>query len=972
MNPKLKYSSKTLINISKSQHHSTLEENLTKNLQHFNIYKTNARYNSNKHRRKDYTLTTIVNWNIEGYEGVNKNSPDTDLFKNADLVMLTETLDTEDKINHPGYYKISSLALKPDKGRPVGGMALLYKPHLELIEVSKSDNKIHATTPFGHIFSYYYNPDTNIADIIEEITHDISNIDNTTTCIIGGDFNCRMDSHCTKGDTLLHLMNTYHFRLMNDPNEPTYYAHNGTSTIDLLFVRSKKINVLYNFNVLNDPIRKHQRTFSTIRLKKYISIKANSKTKISRKVDEKRIALNPISSKLQPENVNDIIQLNKILVNSAKKKITQKHHKPWFDLDCKNLKQEILAMVKHTTYGPEITALKKKYKILIKQKRTAYEENQLINKCKSAKSKPWIMFETKGSKPHNTIKMNTLITHFEKLFTIDNNNTIETINTTDDTLDPDKWYNKGITDFEIENAMKLLKNRKAPGNDQVFNEHIKSTYNYFKFWWLMYLNNLFNNATIPDTWRTATINILYKGKGNSSDPNNYRGIALLSVTYKLYTKILNIRIMTHIDSKLPPEQYGFRNAKNCQQAINILRTTASEILRKPKGSLYCVFVDFCKAFDSINRHILLEKLKDFDIKGKLFNAIRNILSINYLQIDNGIEKSNNLIKQQIGVIQGDPISSTLFLIYIAKIPEILNKIDTINVLMFADDLVFFSEHLESIQTALDELLKYCIENKLQLNTSKTKIIKLRKGGKLKKSDHVTYNKQKIEFVNEYEYLGVTIQPTLAITKHIEKKKIKSNHVIGTIQNLQKLSITTINKIFMIKIWPIMCYSIETYLDKISSAHLIDFDRVKANLYKRGLCLHKNASNTLVFHMSSVKRFGEEIIEKYNNQLLETTIQEYQSIVEEKNMKFAIEKYTDGPAFSNNTWKKANQANRHLITRFTVHGFHQKFCKKASYHNINIEECQCKICNEKIEDRYHLYNHIDLQYNTLTSFLENLS
>lgn len=199
--------------------------------------------------------------------------------------------------------------------------------------------------------------------------------------------------------------------------------------------------------------------------------------------------------------------------------------------------------------------------------------------------------------------------------------------------------------------------------------------------------------------------------------------------------------------------------------------------------------------------------------------------------------------------------------------------------------------------------------------------------------------------------------------------IKASHAIGTIQNMRKLSIDTINKIFMMKIWPIMCYSIETYLNKVSAAHLFDFDRVKAKLYKKGLCLHKSTSNTLVFHMTNVKRFGEEIIEKYKNQLDENTIHQYQSLVEDKNMKFTIERYTDGPAFTSNHWKNTNQQNRHWITRFTVHGFHNKICQKTFYHTDYTIDCICKLCNHTIDNRYHLYEHIsDLP---LSTFLENL-
>lgn len=65
---------------------------------------------------------------------------------------------------------------------------------------------------------------------------------------------------------------------------------------------------------------------------------------------------------------------------------------------------------------------------------------------------------------------------------------------------------------------------------------------------------------------------------------------------------------------------------------------------------------------------MLDKLVKLGVKGKIYNIIQNILSENSLKLDNGIEKSKKAIKQEVGVIQGDPLSATLFLIYIKEIP----------------------------------------------------------------------------------------------------------------------------------------------------------------------------------------------------------------------------------------------------------------------------------------------------------------
>lgn len=258
----------------------------------------------------------------------------------------------------------------------------------------------------------------------------------------------------------------------------------------------------------------------------------------------------------------------------------------------------------------------------------------------------------------------------------------------------EEWYNKTITLLEIKNAVKSLNNNKSAGLDGVYNEHIKDTFEYFQEWWVIYINNIFNKGKISDTWRTGKMKTLYKGKGCVKDPNMYRGIALMSISYKLYTKILNNRILDNIDTLLPNNKVGFRRGRNCQAAIKILRNKIQDTLNTSKGCLYCIFVDFSKAFDSIDRKILLETLKNINIKGKMYNSIKNIIS-NFLKIDNGVETSNNILQQNIGVIQGDPLSSTLFLVSIKSLSDLLTNRE-VSILMFADDLAIYSTDLKEL------------------------------------------------------------------------------------------------------------------------------------------------------------------------------------------------------------------------------------------------------------------------------------
>ena len=101
--------------------------------------------------------------------------------------------------------------------------------------------------------------------------------------------------------------------------------------------------------------------------------------------------------------------------------------------------------------------------------------------------------------------------------------------------------NKPFTLEELSKSIKSLKNNKATGPDQICNEQIKATFETMKNFYLKLFNGIFDSGIFPDSWAEGLIVPIYKKKGNKDDPNNYRGITLLSCLGKYFTSILNSR-----------------------------------------------------------------------------------------------------------------------------------------------------------------------------------------------------------------------------------------------------------------------------------------------------------------------------------------------------------------------------------------------------------------------------------------------
>ena len=110
------------------------------------------------------------------------------------------------------------------------------------------------------------------------------------------------------------------------------------------------------------------------------------------------------------------------------------------------------------------------------------------------------------------------------------------------------------------------------------------------------------------------------------DPDNYRGISLISCLYKLLTAVINKRLEKFCKDNniLPENALGFVSGNRTSDAHIILHYLTQEYCHRNNRKLFSCFVDFSEAFDCIPRDILFQRLFDKGITGKVFNLIKNI------------------------------------------------------------------------------------------------------------------------------------------------------------------------------------------------------------------------------------------------------------------------------------------------------------------------------------------------------------
>ena len=243
--------------------------------------------------------------------------------------------------------------------------------------------------------------------------------------------------------------------------------------------------------------------------------------------------------------------------------------------------------------------------------------------------------------------------------------------TTFNIRDNDEILNIPISVFEISSAIRGLKPGKSAGYDEILNKYVKCTQNVLMPLYNKLFNFIFETGIIPDTWLEGKIRPIFKNKGDKLNPENYRPITILSCLSKLFTSFLNNRLTKFLDmyDTLNENQAGFRRGYSTVDHIFSLNTIV-ELLKAQKKKLYCAFIDFSQAFDSVWRVGLWRKLLDNCIIGNFFRIIHNMYSGIKSSISVNGENSP-FFACDCGVRQGENLSPVMFSLYLSDLESFL-------------------------------------------------------------------------------------------------------------------------------------------------------------------------------------------------------------------------------------------------------------------------------------------------------------
>ncbi|KAH0814865.1 hypothetical protein GEV33_007925 [Tenebrio molitor] len=245
-----------------------------------------------------------------------------------------------------------------------------------------------------------------------------------------------------------------------------------------------------------------------------------------------------------------------------------------------------------------------------------------------------------------------------------------------------------ITREELEQQLRKLKRKKAPGRDGIQNESwIYGTEREVDKL-LEIMNGVWKGEGFPQEWKEGIICPIYK-KGEKDTASNYRGITLLNTAYKVYAMIVEERLMKEMNERgaLPDGQAGFRKA---------FIGDIEEMFRKGQAG---------------------------------------------------------------GVVVGK---------------------EKVWSLAYADDLVVLAREEKGMKEMLGNMEKYMRRKKLTVNVEKSKMMVFRKGGGRRKINEWRWEKDKIEEVKEFKYLGYVMNERNTAAAHVRELVKKANKIIGAV------------------------------------------------------------------------------------------------------------------------------------------------------------------------------------------------
>lgn len=277
--------------------------------------------------------------------------------------------------------------------------------------------------------------------------------------------------------------------------------------------------------------------------------------------------------------------------------------------------------------------------------------------------------------------------------------------------DKDRDYlNSPITPEEVLAAIQSMSSNKSPGPDGFPSEFYKSFWPELSNILVPALQNILDQGTIPETWKTANICVILKKDKDPQDCASFRPISLLNTDSKILAKVLACRLESMLPKLIKPDQTGFIKSRygtdNIRRLLNVINFVQGE-----GHPALVLSLDADKAFDRVEWDFLFATLDKFNLGNNFIKWIQLLYSDpKATVVTNGLASTPFRIGR--GMRQGCPLSPLLFALVIEPLAELIRQNRNFHGILiggedhrtslYADDvLIFMSKPEQSIPTLLE-------------------------------------------------------------------------------------------------------------------------------------------------------------------------------------------------------------------------------------------------------------------------------
>lgn len=734
-------------------------------------------------------------------------------------MLLSETHVTEDyqasEIYIDGYDSICTYS----KSRYTGGVLIYIKKTLKYKEKLNRDFDMNMWIAGIEVkiqrnrcllYCLYHSPSSSDIQFLNNFEELLENhIEKDGQLIIMGDYNInygRNEYYSRKLKTIIERQGLYQL-----VNEFTRVTKNTSTVIDLIVTNDKQLK----FEIHTTP-----RLSDHFLIEVELTSKEENRTiqKLSRnyktfKDHEFQIELMDTEWE---GNCSNLEVLSQNLVDGILSTLDK--HAP---LEQKNIRQKLGNMLWFTReIGQEILKRDRQYKVAIVTKSAADWENfrrqrnrvvGLIRKQKQkyysekvdeVKNRPTEMWKTlkqllqnkKGGDLNDGIVFdNKLVTDSQEIAENFNNYFLESIedildvqeqgedySTTVNLIETPECSMQSFKLLEMRDLRRIVKQMKVKKNsvDGIDTRILKLAFETIGNRFLQVINLSTEKGQFPKSWKISTV-IPVEKKSNTNQSNEFRPINMVPVYEKLLELVVHGQMVEYIEKNniLSEFQAGFRSGNSCETALQTVIMNWKDAMEH-KQMVGVLFLDFRRAFETIDRRLLLMKLGRYGFGPIVLQWFEDYFSDRKQRTKYGGCYSSER-GTVYGVPQGTTLGPTLFVLYINDIVKVIKKC---NIQLFADDTVIYvrgnsvDEIIDVISEEIINLLRWLGVNSLRLNPNKTKlmIIKSRYNNTDTKNHRdIKIDDQIIEQVEEIKYLGVLIDENLEFSKH-------ANYVTGKI------------------------------------------------------------------------------------------------------------------------------------------------------------------------------------------------